>query len=421
MEHLREKIKILKAKALELYQEKSYNCSLKLWQEILTIESKNSLASVYVRRIKREIKKLEKPSLQKCKEVIIDKKIKLLIVDDSAMMRKSLTRIFETNESIKTYVAKGGKEALEIIPEIKPDVITLDMNMPGMDGLQTLKEIMLRFPRPVVMLSAFTTEAANITFDCLYYGAIDFITKPSKISANFEEQKKEMFQKIYNAAQLKIIFPRKLMGIKKNKLPLSEHPVASSVIGLGVGEGGCGFCLKVLPSIPTNTTFAILASLSMKKEHLVLFCKYINTHSRIVVKLAEDGELICKGICYLSDKDSYLKIQRSNKGFCCQVAKKPNFISAQQNINQLFFSLAEQYGSNAIGVLATGEGLDGVEGLHELKRSNGITVGQAPETCLYPETIKKALSEKCIDYVIAENEIAGMLWHLEKKQMKLTY
>jgi two-component system chemotaxis response regulator CheB len=452
-------IQQLKAEAVNLYQQKQFVSSLRLWQKIAEIDPKNSLAMVYVRRIQHEMARAKSPTPPQAAPAVshraeppapqpaqahpqqphpqqpdlrsgaepsscaapagrtqdVPKPIKVMIVDDSSMMLKAIGRMLAKNPSIEVVKAVGsGEEALNAIPQSNPDVITLDVNMPGMDGITTLKHIMVQFPRPVIMLSAFTEEGSAATFDCLFYGAIDFICKPSRGAGNLNDQQEEVHRKVLKAAAVKVSSPKKVRIVKKGPKQDSSEENAKWVVAMGAEEGGYSSYLKIIPHLPAKIPCAILAVQYSQESHLRSFCEYLNRTSRIAVKEAEQGELIKEGVCYFTHHGNYLKIEQSSEGAYCQLTPRPALISQQNVVNQLFFSVGEKFASQSLGVLLTGNGVDGVEGLQELKRVRATTLVQDPATCLASQAVAASLQAQCVDQSVKDSDLAGMVWHLLK-------
>ena len=177
---------------------------------------------------------------------------KLLIVDDSKLIRRAVSTIFEDQDKIQVVGEAGnGREALELLPKLNPDVVTLDVNMPVMDGLTTLKHIMIKSPRPTVMLSSLTQEGASVTFDALKYGAIDFIPKPSKTDGNsIGEQELNIIKKVKLAAEVKIESVHYIKSSPKEKSKNKpNNNECKGIFAIGSSEGGYGALLKIIPQI----------------------------------------------------------------------------------------------------------------------------------------------------------------------------
>jgi two-component system chemotaxis response regulator CheB len=464
-------IQSMEKEAFAKYQTGQFSEALVLLQQILHLDTKHSLAKFYLEKIKKQMKMespssgssgalgsaasaerapsltmsgpvavtREEPFLQKDKAMhsptlspavsvstsdagkqpttTRQNLIKVVVVDDSSLMRKVLIKIFEKCPQIKVIgEAANGEQALEVLSKIKPDVLTLDVNMPVMDGVAVLKHIVVGSPMPVIMLSAFTEEGATTTFDCLTYGAVDFICKPSREGGSLSGQEDAIIQKVCKAAQVQVQ-PMKKIRVSKEvakSVDLQTRNIAKRLILMGAGEGGYSGFLKILPHLPEHLPCAVMAVQYMEDKYFEVFCHYLNQYSHIFVKKAEDQELIREGVCYLTNQKVYLKIQSSPDGYRCQVAKKPDFLMQQNVFNHLLFSAAETYGANSIGVVLAGKGIDGIEGIREVKRVRGMTFAQDPKNCITPQLSQIAINSGIIDRVVADADFPGVLWHIVK-------
>ena len=337
---------------------------------------------------------------------------KLLIVDDSKMMRNAIRAIFAADDRIQVAgEAADGEAALEIIPQIDPDVLTMDVNMPVMDGLTTLKHMMIETPKPTVMVSTLTQEGASLTFDALKFGAVDFVSKPSKLNeSKLEGQEKTVARKVALAAQVEIEAIRYIRDVPKGESSRPSRQVACDrFIAIGAAEGGYGALLKVVPHLRPELPATYLAVIHAASQHVDAFARYLDDSSSIRVKRAIDGLPVEGGICYLGAGEEYITIQSHNSGLFLQVQPAPfkSMSERRGSINMLMFSAAEVMGNRAVGIVLSGAGNDGAEGMAEIIRSGGKTLIQDPKSCLYKEMAKSAL-EKCeLDGVIPDIRIAS--------------
>jgi len=343
--------------------------------------------------------------------------IRVLVVDDSKIITKGITDILSQDELIQVIgEAKDGKEAVEKVAHLKPDVVTMDVNMPGMDGLTALKHIMIMQPTPVVMLSAYTQEGAAATFDSLRFGAIDFIAKPStRQDLSMEAQKKNIIETVKRAANVKISSVQHIRLKQKGKNTNTNGKTrnAASVIAMGTALGGYSVLLRILPRFPEDLKAAVLIVQYMPAEVIGTFCEYLNSYSPIPVIPARDGETMNSGVCYLCDDRRYMTIVRDGATSRIRLNDRPFDFEHRNSFNMLLISLAEAFGERAIGVVLTGEGADGLEGAQELKRVGGTSIAQQTDTCLSPEmagqVIQKGLADRIVpDYLLA-HEIARAL------------
>ena len=337
---------------------------------------------------------------------------KLLIIDDSKMMRRAIGEIFAADDRIQVAgEAANGAEALEIIPQTDPDVVTLDVNMPVMDGLTTLKHLMIETPKPVVMLSTLTLEGASVTFDALKYGAVDFVSKPSKLDdSKLEGQEETVVRKVALAAEVEVEAIRYIRAFPKDESAGQNGTIpCSNIIAMGAAEGGYGALLKIVPHLSPYNPAAYLAVLYAASQHVDAFARYLDEHSSVRVKRAADGLPVEGGVCYLGAGVEYVTVQSGSSDLFLQVHPAPfkSISERKGSINMLMFSAAEVMGNRAAGIVLSGSGDDGAEGLAEIIRAGGSAVVQEPKSCLYKEMARSALDRSEPEYVISDTKIAA--------------
>lgn len=348
----------------------------------------------------------------------LQKTKKLFIIDDSKMMRKVISDIFADDELIEVVgEAADGEEALEMLPQVNADVVTLDVQMPVMDGLTTLKHMMIQTPVPTVMLSAFTQEGTAVTFDALKYGAVDFVSKPSSVNAvDLGEQAREVVRKVHLAAGVEIEAARYIRVVRKNRDKKHAPRVdCRKIVAIGVAEGGYGTLLKIIPHLSPELSAAYLVVLYASPRHVDSFASYLNDHSAIEVKRAVNDEPIEGGVCYLASGEEYLTVQQGNGHNVLHVCAAP-FATQKGSINMLMFSVAEMMKDSSLGVILTGLGSDGVEGMAEIIRVGGNALVQDPRGCLYRTMPEAALAEFDEARVIDDVKIAATLNELLQTQ-----
>jgi two-component system chemotaxis response regulator CheB len=381
----------------------SFRC--KFCNDTITVSSPSDLS------VSQMQKGIEHSS--KWKEALKKDPIKLLIVDDSKLIRRALCKIFDSNDDVKVIGEAGnGLEALEVFPRLNPDVVTMDINMPAMDGLTALKHIMIKHPKPTVMLSTLTQEGAAVTFDSLKYGAVDFIPKPSKIhELDVEVQHQNIIRKIILAAGVEMEAIRYLKTPSKVKnLQRCEQMTSDFIVAIGTSEGGYGALLKVIPRLLPGLPTAIIAVLYEDPRHIDAFARYLDDQSLLKVKRAKDGEPIQGGVCYLASGDEYTIVESMNGGYLFQVNRSP-FPTRRGAINMLMFSVAEVMKNRTAGVILSGTGEDGVEGINEIIRMGGTGIVQDPTSCLYKETSRLAIDRCKVDLVLPAGKIAEKMNH----------
>ena len=334
---------------------------------------------------------------------------KLMIVDDSKLIRGAIRRIFQDQDNVVVVgEAKNGKEALEILPELDPDVITMDVNMPVMDGLTTLKHIMIKHPRPTIMLSTLTKEGSSVTFDALKFGAIDFMLKPSRLTnQDMEKQYENIISKVVMAANVQIEDVKYLRTPGKIK-KRNNHSACEFLVILGASEGGYSSLLKIIPHLRPDLPVAFLAVIYADLECVDAFSEYLDQHSMIKVKRAKDKQPLEAGVCYFCSGQEYVTVISLGNKYCLQVYPAP-FNKRRGAINMLMFSVAEIMKEDVAGVILSGNGNDGVEGIKEILRNRGTAVVQDPQSCLCKEMANAAI-EKCkTDLVISDIMMASTI------------
>lgn len=337
--------------------------------------------------------------------------VRLLIVDDSRLIRTAVRRLFETDGQVQVVgEAANGREALEVLPRLKPDVITLDINMPEMDGLSTLKHIMIKHPTPTVMFSALTREGATETFDALRFGAIDFMPKPSQSRGeDVAEQERLMLQKVKVAAGVETGAIRLLRTSRPGQqISRPREMVPEGIVVIGASEGGYGALLKIVPQLPPDLAAAYVAVQHADPEHVSSFADYLNTNSAVTVKRAMTGDAIQPGTCYLASGSDYTTLQNSGDCVTLQVNPSP-FPERRGAINMLMLSVSEIMPHQAIGVVLTGKGTDAAEGTAEIRRVGGTVILQDPRTCLFQEMVQATLRMGKADHVCSDLDIASAI------------
>jgi two-component system chemotaxis response regulator CheB len=320
--------------------------------------------------------------------------VKILVVDDSGFIRKAIRSIFEADPDLKVIgEAENGREALVMIPELDPDIVTLDINMPEMDGLTTLKHLMIQHPRPAVMFSTLTKEGAKVTFDALRYGAVDFLQKPSnRDPRQIEEQKRAIIEKIKSAVAVEMDTVRYLRrSANPGRVPGQDSARCEGLIGLGASEGGYSALLKIIPQLRPELPVAYLGILHAEAQNIDAFVDYLDEYCAMPILGAEDGAEVMPGVFYLAGGGQYVNLMEAENGHRFQVSPAP-FPERQAAIDQAFISIAERMGKNAVGVLLTGKGTDGIEGIGEIMRVGGSAIVQTPETCLSKERAQAAVA-----------------------------
>lgn len=317
-----------------------------------------------------------------------DKPISVLIVDDSSLLRKIIKEMFSGNDQLQVVgEAEHGLKALEMIPELKPDVVILDVNMPVMDGLTTIKHIMIKCPTPVVMFSTLTGQGSLETFEALRYGAVDFLQKPSSLlKEDLKSQHELIISRVINAARAGIDTIRYLRPAKvnrdKTKLVAQD---CNRVFAIGSSYGGYGSLLALIPEIKPDVPAAFLSVLYAADTHVDAFTGYLDQHSQLVVRRAVDGASLHAGTCYLSSAFEEVKVNQDAGKLSLQVHSKVA-ASPGKACDSLMTAVSGALNERASGILLSGIGDDGIAGIGSILKAGGNAIIQDPRTCLCKDT-----------------------------------
>lgn len=317
-------------------------------------------------------------------------RIRVLVVDDSALVRKILTRLLETDHRIQVVgTAADPYIARDKIKQLNPDVLTLDVEMPRMDGITFLENLMRLRPMPVVMISSLTERGAEVTLQALELGAIDFITKPQNdISGTLEDYAREIIAKVITAAAAKVrahtavrtapqrrsadaVLPRRAgQGTRQS----SEH-----LIAVGASTGGTEAIKEVLMAMPPDAPGMVITQ-HIPAAFSAPFAARMNSLSAMSVAEARDGEQILPGHAYIAPGDRHLMVERNGSRFVCRLNDGPPVNRHRPSVDVLFRSVAQSIGKYAHGVLLTGMGEDGARGLLEMRGAGAATAAQDEAT-----------------------------------------
>lgn len=316
-------------------------------------------------------------------------KIKVLIVDDSVFMRKLIGELLLTEKDIEIVgEASNGIEAVKLNDILMPDVVTMDINMPEMDGAMATKTILQKKGNTpaIIIFSAFTEEGVKDTLEGLRLGAVDFVSKPSgEISINIDEIKEELILKI------KIAYgARKRRGadidFDYKRSSLARAPfISPEAVVIGASTGGPSVVEKIITSLPTGLNAPIFVIQHMPENFSHNYVLLLNKNATITVKEAQEGEIINNGICIVAAGGRHLVVedfQEERKEILkiTHLTKEPKISGFRPSIDVLMKSVAEKYRDKALGIVLTGMGSDGTNGMRAIKDAGGYTITQSPET-----------------------------------------
>ncbi len=321
-------------------------------------------------------------------EVASHSPIRVLIVDDSAFMRAALSRIVLSDYGLEVAGTAGsGAEALRKIGSLDPDVVTLDIEMPDLDGVETLREIMKRHPRPVIMVSAISEKDAEITFDALSAGAFDYVPKRmSGTSLEIADIRSDLVGKIRCAASHRQAFPASVHSkrpVASAPLPgIARLPVTPEIIAIGTSTGGPRALQELLPRLPANFPVPLLIVQHMPPGFTTALANRLDRLCSIKVREPDHGERVQSGVAYIAPAGTQMIVKRR---FDSQ-----SFISLENqpaatyipSVDVLMKSVAETYGNRSAGVIMTGMGSDGADGMKAIHDCGGLTIGQDETSCV---------------------------------------
>ena len=345
-------------------------------------------------------------------------KVKVVVVDDSAMMRGVLTQLLNASPEIEVVgAAADANAAREVIRTTNPDVITLDVQMPGMSGLDFLERLMRLRPMPVVMVSAFTAAGSETTLKALELGAFDFIGKPKLSSeAGAGEYAEELAEKVLAAAKSRTQrVPRERLAtpVAKPAAPAIARPLGSLGVGasgkiifLGASTGGTEAIKVFLEGIPADCP-PILVVQHMPEMFTASFAKRLDGLSAPKVIESQGGEALQRGMVYIAPGHSHLQIRKGAGGYVTELLQTPPVNRHRPSVDVLFDSAAALIGKNALGVLLTGMGKDGAEGLVKMRKAGAKTFAQDEETCVVFGMPREAILRGGADEVLSLPKMSG--------------
>ena len=345
-------------------------------------------------------------------------KIKVLVVDDSALMRKVITDLLHKDPDIVVIgTSNNGQSAILKNKELKPDVITMDVEMPIMDGLQALQQIMETRPTPVIMVSVLTHNGADTTFKALERGAVDFVPKPSvQLSLSANEIGDLLVSKVksiskYEFESGKDAYSKKLIESMFNEK--AQSPIAAitkkqsdKVVAIGTSTGGPQALTQVFKTFPDKFPAPVLIVQHMPEGFTTAFGERLDSLSALKIKEAETGDILKPGYGYLAPGHSHMEIEKKSANeYRIFLTQKERVSGHRPSIDVLFRSVAQNVGSKSVGVIMTGMGRDGADGLLEIKKSGGFTLAQNEATSVVYGMNRAAIEEGGVKEIVPLTDI----------------
>jgi len=341
-------------------------------------------------------------------------KVRVLVIDDSALMRKLIPQILERDNEIEVVgTAMDGAFGLKKIEELRPHVVTLDLEMPRMDGMETLRQIMRKYRIPVIVVSAHSTDGASATFKALALGAFDFVAKPADAaSARMDKIADDLIDKIKVAARTEFV-PRPRMLVEPtrftNKPAHRPKKEPTKIIAIGISTGGPNALEYVLSELPGNFPGSIVVVQHMPEGFTEMFARRLNECCAIDVKEAQSGDLLIAGRALICPGNRHMKVRRMPMGNIVVLSDEDRVNGHRPSVDILFRSVAAEFGSRAVGVLMTGMGDDGACGLGQLKRAGALTIAQSEASCVVYGMPKAAIERGHADRILSLEQMGKAL------------
>lgn len=336
--------------------------------------------------------------------------VRVLIIDDSVFMRTMLKSAFEKTSDIQVVgTAQNGREGLDRVASLKPDVITLDVEMPGVDGIEVLRTIMRDKPLPVVMVSTKTQQGAELTLDALELGAVECVAKPlAAEKASLQEFQNQVVQAVRTA------FASNRSRLGKSDATKVLRPRTRAVrtddmlVAIGISAGGPATLHKLIPVFP-KVFPPMVVTQHMPADFTGPFAKRLSDCCEFDVKEAAEGDVLKPGTLHLAPGDRHLKVVRRGSKLVVNLDDGPKVSGFRPSVDVLFESVVKAVGANAVGLVMTGMGWDGAAGIRQLKEAGAATLAQDRESSIVYGMPKAAADTGCVDRVVSLGEIAHVL------------
>ncbi len=344
-----------------------------------------------------------------------DKKIKVLVIDDAKFMVKAISGLLEADPDIEVIgTAKNGLEGLEKVKELQPDVITLDMDMPVMDGIRAIRHIMIEAPVPIVVLSSLFSDG-SITFEALRLGVVDFVPKPSgAISRDIHTSSQRIIDRIKIATAVTIENIRRVrlkeIDAKQSLAERYGFQPLEYILTVGTTLTGPNTFIRLISNLSPQLPAATVITMDIAPQILESFVTKFDDFINWKVEIATEGTMLEQGTCYIASQEASITVQSNEDG-------KPYLKVAARNdypIDLLFSTAAEVFKQHTVGLLLTGVGVDGAKGLNRIKELGGATIVQKSDTCVYPNLTLNAIENSTVDIIAEENELADEIATLMK-------
>ncbi|MBR1487106.1 MAG: chemotaxis response regulator protein-glutamate methylesterase [Synergistaceae bacterium] len=335
-------------------------------------------------------------------------------------MRQFIGDILRSDPRLEVVgTARDGKDCLNQLKTLKPDIVTMDVEMPVMNGLEALEEIMKTTPMPVVMVSSLTQEGADTTFKALALGCVDFIGKPSgTISLNIRDVGQELIEKVVAASTAKVVRPgsNQRSSGRVKATPQAVNTGRIDIVAIASSTGGPMALSDLMPKLPKDFPVPIVITQHMPKEFTSSFAKRLNDSSQIEVVEGFDGLTLKPGRAVIAPGGSHLLVKRRTGAAVCALSDAPPVLSVKPAANIMFQSVAEQFGGNVLCVILTGMGRDGTDGAVTLKKRGAYVIAESQKTCVVYGMPKAAIDAGVVDEVLPLYDIPDAMVRVVKNQ-----
>ncbi len=335
--------------------------------------------------------------------------IKVMLVDDSLMTLTILKKLLAQAPDIAVVgTASNGREALKLLPALQPDVICTDLKMPVMDGLDFTKAVMAEFPRPILVISAAvqSKDTSNI-FSLIQAGAIDVIAKfPTEKTDESLLNARELISKIRVLSGVHVISRKSVMASSAVQMPIQPDSALPQIIGIGASTGGPNALSTILTALPANFPLPIVCIQHISEGFSLGMVNWLNQRCKLTVQFAQTGLIPKPGQVYFAPDNKQLEMNALNEFVCSDL---PSYDGHRPSISVTFQSLALRFGKRAMGILLTGMGRDGVDGLQSIKQVGGMTIAQDEASCIIFGMPKIAIDEQAAQLVLPLDSIANTL------------
>jgi two-component system chemotaxis response regulator CheB len=343
----------------------------------------------------------------------MEKKIRVLVVDDSLLMRRIIADTINNDPALEVIdKAKNGQEALEKTFSLRPDVITLDVNLPVIDGITVLERIMRKQPTRVIMISAHTREGTAATMKALELGAVDFIAKPAgEVSLDIYKLKNEIISKIKLAANIDL--DRFLSAIASSAAyqpsRIRQSPVIKKLVVIGASTGGPKAVLELMQALPAGLPAAFFIVQHMPKGFTLSFAERISWQSKIKTKEAEEGDIVLADKAYVAPAGFHMALEKDANRLRVRLNQDALVNYVRPSVDVLLNSAVKLFGKNVISVILSGMGKDGLDGCRKIKEENGVVIAQDEKTSVVWGMPKAVSDAGLADMVLPITEIAEQI------------